>query len=52
MGLPAEFRDALALMSVSDVETIFGNLSKAISLIEQLHLVNDLFPIGARNTGR
>ena len=46
MGLPAEFRDALALMSVSDVETIYANLSKAMSLIEQLQLVNDFFPSG------
>jgi hypothetical protein len=52
MGLPAEFRDALALMSVGDVETIYANLSKAMSIIEQLKLVNDLFPIGATNTGR
>lgn len=52
MGLPAEFRNALALMSVGDVETIYANLSKAMSIIEQLQLVNDLFPIGMTNTER
>jgi hypothetical protein len=52
VGLPAEFRDALALMSVSDVETIYANLSKAMSLIEQLQLVNDIFPIGTANGER
>jgi hypothetical protein len=52
VGLPAEFRDALALISVGDVETIYANLSKAMSILEQLHLVNDLFPIGATNAGR
>jgi hypothetical protein len=51
VGLPAEFRDALALMSVGDVETIHANLSQAMSIIEHLQLVNDLFPIGAANTG-
>ena len=52
VGLPAEFRDALALISVSDVETIHANLSKAMSLIEQLQLVNDLFPIKVTNVGK
>jgi len=52
VGLPAEFRDALALMSVHDVETIYANLSKAMNIIEQLQLVNDLFPIGMANTGK
>jgi hypothetical protein len=52
VGLPAEFRDALALMSVVDVETIYANLSKAMSIIDQLQLVNDLFPIGAQKAGR
>src|SRR5262249_17889298 len=28
LGLPAEFRDALAMLSVSDVETIYANLSE------------------------
>jgi len=46
VGLPAEFRDALALISVSDVETIFANSSKAMGIIEQLQLVKDLFPAG------
>lgn len=52
MGLPGEFRDALALMSVGDVETIYANLSKAMGIIEQLKLVNDRFPIGAANGGK
>jgi len=52
VGLPAEFRDALALMSVGDVERVYANLSKAMSIIEQLQLVNDLFPIRMTNQGR
>jgi hypothetical protein len=52
VGLPAEFRDALAILSVSDVETIHANLLKAMSLIEQLQLVNDLFPIKVTNVGK
>ncbi len=51
-GLPAEFRDALALMSVSDVETIYANLSNAMGIIEQLTLVNDRFPITAISGGK
>jgi hypothetical protein len=52
VGLPAEFRDALALMSVVDVETIYTNLSEAMSIIDKLQLVNDLFPIGAQKPGK
>jgi hypothetical protein len=46
IGLPAEFRDALALMPMSDVETIYANLAEAMSMIARLQLVKDLFPIG------
>jgi hypothetical protein len=52
MGLPAEFRDALALMSVSDVEKIYASLSQAMGIIEQLKLVNDRFPIVAAGGGK
>jgi len=51
VGLPAEFRDALALLSVDDVETVYASLSKAMSIVEQLELVKDLFPIGAASKG-
>jgi hypothetical protein len=50
-GLPGEFQSALALMSVSDVETVYANLSNAMRLIEQLQLVKDIFPIGVATTG-
>ncbi len=52
LGLPAEFREALSLMSVDDVETIYANLSRAMELLDQLHLVKDLFPIAASNLER
>jgi len=52
VGLPPEFRDALALLPVSDVETVYANLSEAMNIIGRLQLVNDLFPIGATNTGK
>jgi hypothetical protein len=51
-GLPAEFRDALALMSVIDVETIYASLSQVMGIIGPLKLVNDLFPIAAANKGK
>ena len=52
IGLPAEFQNALALMSVSDVESVYADLSRAIGIIGRLQLVNDLFPIGATDPGR
>ncbi len=32
VGLPAEFRDALALWPISDVETVYANLSEAMNI--------------------
>ncbi len=52
VGLPAEFRDALALLPVRDVETVYTNLSEAMNIIGRLQLVNDLFPIGTTTTGK
>jgi hypothetical protein len=51
-GLPAEFRAALSLLSVSDVQTVYANLSQAMAILGQLELVNDLFPIAVANKGK
>ncbi len=51
VGLPAEFRDALAMMSVGDVETVYASLSKAMTIIDRLQLVKDLFPMGEITPG-
>jgi len=52
IGLPAEFRSALAFLPVSDVEMVYANLSEAMNIIGRLQLVNDLFPIGIVGTGK
>ena len=51
IGLQAEFRDALAFMQISEVEQVHENLSQAMSTIERLELVKDLFPIEGKKNG-
>jgi len=45
-GLSQEFVNSMAMWQVSDVETVYENLSEAMSIIKRLELVKDMFPLG------
>jgi hypothetical protein len=49
-GLAQDFVNSLALWQVNDVETVYENLSEAMSVIKRLELVKDMFPLSKSNS--